>query len=203
VFASSLLLPSVEIFRLTKYFVLFRLYSLALCVAAVVILIRSYRASASRECREQIKWVLLGLVTGLGPFMLLYQLPRVLGLSPPLGEESASAFFVLLPFALAFTILKYKLMDVDLIINRSLVYSFLTMVTVGVYLLSIEGLKQLFTRSSPSGRGWVPVGAAVIAAVAFAPARNRIQVLVDKAFFRRGYDFRRAVNDFSTAAAKA
>ena len=140
VFASSLLLPSVEIFRLKKYFVLFRLYSLALCVVAVVILIRSYRASTSRECRDQIKWVLLGLIMGLGPFMLLYQFPRVLGLSPPLGEEAASAFFVLLPLALAFTILKYKLMDVDLIINRSLVYSFLTMVTVGIYLLSIEGL---------------------------------------------------------------
>ena len=203
VFASSLLLPSVEIFRIMKYFVLFRLYSLALCVAAVVILIRSYRASDSRECRDQIKWVLLGLVMGLGPFMLLYQLPRGLDLSPLLGEEAASAFFVLLPLALAFTILKYKLMDVDLIINRSLVYSFLTMVTVGIYLLSIEGLKQLFAGPARPGRGWIPVGAAVIAAVVFAPARNRIQVLVDKAFFRRSYDFRRAVHDFSTAAAKA
>ena len=202
VFALSLLLPSVEIFRIKKYFVLFRLYFLALCVAVVVILIRSYRASASRERRDQIKWVLLGLVMGLGPFMLLYQLPLGLDLSPLLGEEVASAFFVLLPLALAFTILKYKLMDVDLIINRSLVYSFLTMVTVGVYLLSIEGLKQIFAGPARPGRGWVPVGAAVIAAVAFAPARNRIQVLVDKAFFRRGYDYRRAVLGFNAAAGK-
>ncbi len=203
VFASSLLLPSVEIFRLKEYFVIFRLYFLALCVVTVVSLIRSYRASASRERRDQIKWVLLGLVMGLGPFVLLYQLPLSLNLSPPLGEEFASAFFVLLPFSLAFTILKYKLMDVDLIINRSLVYSFLTMVTVGVYLLSIEGLKQIFAGPARPGRGWVPVGAAVIAAVAFAPARNRIQVLVDKAFFRRGYDYRRAVSGFNAAAEKA
>jgi signal transduction histidine kinase len=203
VFASSFLLPSIEIFRLEKYFVIFRRYFLALCVVAVVILIRSYRVSASRERRNQIKWVLLGLVMGLGPFVLLYQLPRGLNLSPPLGEEFASAFFVLLPLALAFTILKYKLMDVDLIINRSLVYSFLTMVTVGVYLLSIEGLKQIFAGPARPGREWVPVGAAVIAAVAFAPARNRIQVLVDKAFFRRGYDYRRAVFGFNAAAGKA
>jgi signal transduction histidine kinase len=203
VFASSLLLPSVEIFRLKKYFVLFRFYFLAVCVVAVVILIRSYRASASRERRDQIKWVLLGLVTGLGPFVLLYQLPLGLGLSPPLGEEAASVFFVFLPLALAFTILKYKLMDVDLIINRSLVYSFLTMVTVGVYLLSIEGLKQIFAGPARPGRSWVPVGAAVIAAVAFAPVRNRIQVLVDKAFFRRGYDYRKAVFGFNAAAGKA
>ncbi len=203
VLASSLLLPSIEIFRLKKYFTVFRLYFLVLCVAAVALLLRYYRASASRERRDQIKWVFLGLVTGLGPFMLLYQLPRSLNLPPPLGEEAASAFFVLLPFALAFAILKYKLMDVDLIINRSLVYSLLTMITVGVYLLSVEGLKQLFSGTSRPGRTWIPVGAAVIAAVAFAPARNRIQLLVDRAFFRRGYDYRRAVLGFTTAAVKA
>jgi signal transduction histidine kinase len=203
VFASSLLLPSIEIFRMKKYFVLYRRYFLILCVVTIVILIRSYRASASRERRDPIKWVLLGLVMGLGPFMLLYQLPRGLGLSPPLGEEAASAFFVLLPLAMAIAILKHKLMDIDLIINRSLVYSVLTMVTVGVYLLAIEGLKQLFAGTARPGLGWAPVGAAVIAAVAFAPARNRIQLLVDKAFFRRGYDYRRAVLGFNTAAGKS
>jgi signal transduction histidine kinase len=203
VLASSLLLPSVEIFRFKKYFTLFRLYFLVVCVAAVALLLRYYRASASRERRDQIKWVFLGLVSGLGPFMLLYQLPRALDLPPPLGEEAASAFFVLLPFALAFAILKYKLMDIDLIINRSLVYSLLTMVTVGVYLLSVEGLKQLFTGPARPGRTWIPVGAAVIAAIAFAPARSRIQLLVDKAFFRRGYDYRRAVLGFNTAAGRA
>ena len=202
-FISSFLLPSIGINRINKYFVLFRLYFVALCVTAVVILIRSYRASASRERKNQIKWVFLGLAMGLGPFMLLYQLPRGFDLSPILGEEVASAFFVLLPFALAVTILKYKLMDVDLIIKRSIVYSFLTMITAGVYLASIEGLKRLFTQSSPLGRGWVPVGAAVIAAVVFAPARNKIQVLVDKAFYRREYSYRKAVLGFNAAAGKA
>jgi len=201
--ASSLLLPSIGIFRLRKYFIAFRLYFLVMVVAAVVLIIRSYRGSVSREARDQIKWVLLGLVTGLGPFLLFYQLPRGLGLPPLLGEEAVSAFFVLLPIAMAFAILKYKLMDVDLIINRSLVYSLLTMVTVGVYLLSIEGLKQLFALASRADRAWIPVGSAVLAAIAFAPARNRIQTLVDKAFFRRGYDYRRAVLGFATAAERA
>jgi signal transduction histidine kinase len=202
-FASSFLLPSIQIFRLNKYFVIFRSYFLALCVAAVAVLFRSYRASASRERRDQIKWVLLGLAMGLGPFTALYQLPRSLGRSPLLGEEAASAFFVLLPLAMAIAILKHKLMDVDLIINRSLVYSLLTMVTVGVYLLSVEGLKQLFAGAVRPGRTWIPVGAAVVAAVAFAPVRNRIQVLVDKAFFRRGYNYRKALHDFNAASAKA
>ncbi len=202
-FVAAFIFPSAEIFRIKKYFVLFRLYFLVLCVAAVVVLFRSYRASPSRECRDQIKWIFYGMAVGLGPFMALYQLPRVLGLDPPLGEEAASAFFVLLPLALAIAILKHKLMDIDLIINRSLVYSLLTMVTAGVYLLSVEGLKQLFAGTARPGRNWIPAGAAVVAAVAFAPVRNRIQVIVDKAFFRRSYDYRRAVRDFSAASAKA
>lgn len=203
VLAASLLLPSIEVFRLKKYFFVFRLFFIVLCIAAVVELFRSYRASASRECRAQIKWVFYGLATGLGPFIFLYQLPAGLGVRPLLGEEVASAFFILLPLALAFAILKYKLMDVNVIINRSVVYSLLTMVTVGIYMVSIEGLKQLFAGSSRSGRKWLPVGAAFIAAMAFAPARARIQILVDRAFFRRGYDFRRAVLGFSMAAEKA
>jgi len=203
VFVSALLSPSIEIFRLKGYFRFFRFYIVALCVAAVVVLFRSFRASASRERRDPIKWTFYGMVLGLGPFMGLYQLPLVLGLVPPLGEEASSAFFVLLPLAMAIAILKHKLMDIDLIINRSLVYSLLTMVTAGVYLLSVEGLKQLFAGTARPGRNWIPAGAAVFAAVAFAPVRNRLQVIVDKAFFRRSYDYRKALHDFNAAAAKA
>ena len=202
-FAVAFLFPSVKIFRLNRYFIFFRLYFLALCAAAVVVLFRSYRASDSRERRDPIKWVFYGMIVGLGPFMFLYQLPRGLGLHPPLGEEAVSVFFVLLPLAMGIAVFRHKLLDIDLIINRSLVYSLLTMVTVGVYLLSVEGLKQLFAGTARPGRNWIPVGAAVVAAAAFAPVRNRIQVLVDKAFFRRGYDYRRAVRDFNTASAKA
>jgi signal transduction histidine kinase len=199
----ALLAPSVAIFRLKAYFIVFRLFFGAVCVAAVVILFRAFRAAPSRERRDQVRWVLYGLITGLGPFMLLYSLPVALGLRPPLNEEAASVFFVALPPALAFAILRYRLMDIDVIINRSVVYSLLTMVTVGVYLLSIEGLRALFASASWRVAGWIPVGAAFIAAMVFAPARSRIQVLVDRAFFRRSYDYRRAVLGFTTAAERA
>jgi signal transduction histidine kinase len=202
-FIYAFLASSVEIFGINKYFTLFRIYFLVVCLAAVAVLFRSYGASVSCARRDQIKWVIYGMIVGLGPFMCLYQLPRGLGLDPLLGEEAASAFFLLLPLAMAIAILKHKLMDINLIINRSLVYSLLTMVTVGVYLLSIEGLKQIFAGTARPGRNWIPVGAAVVAAVAFAPVRNRIQVLVDKAFFRRGYNYRRAVRDFNMSAANA
>ncbi len=205
VVAAALLVPSIAIFRLKIYFSVFRLFFAVVCIASAVILFRAFRSAPSRERRDQIRWVLYGLVAGLGPFMFLYSLPRTFWSSSPLSEEAASGFFVILPLALAFAILKYRLLDIKVIINRSVVYSLLTTVTVGVYLLSIEGLKTLFAARPGAGRyaGWIPVGSAFIAALVFAPARSRIQVLVDRAFFRQSYDYRRALLGFTTAAGEA
>lgn len=203
--AIAILRPSVEAFRLKKYIPLFRLYFVALAAAAIFHLARAYRASPSREERSRIKWVFAGLAAGLGPFAVFYQLPRGLGAAPLLGEEAASAFFVLLPLALAVAIVKYRLLDIDLLINRSVVYSLLTMLTVAVYLLSVEALKRMSVRAAGPAApepGWIPIGAAVTAAALFAPARRGIQALVDKALFRRSYDTRRAGLGFASAAQK-
>jgi len=203
VLVASLLLPSIEIFRLKVHFIIFRIFFAAVCIVALGTLFRALRATPSREKRDQVRWVFYGMVVGIGPFMLFYTLPIVAGMRPLLGEETASSFFAVLPLALAFAILKYKLLDINVIINRGVVYSLLTMVTVGVYLASIEGLKALFSANSGAGGRWIPVGSAFIAALVFAPARSRIQVAVDRAFFRRSYDYRRAVLGFTTAAEKA
>jgi signal transduction histidine kinase len=199
---AALLVPSIEIFRLKAYFALFRIFFGACVLAAIVILFRAFKASPSRERRDQVRWVLYGIIVGLGPFVLFYTAPLVLGLRPLLSEETASALFAVLPLAFGFAILKYRLLDVRLIINRGVVYSLMTMVTVAVYLVSVEGLKALFSAAAGT-RPWIPLGAVFIAALAFAPARSWVQVLVDRAFFRRSYDFRRAVGAFRAQAAKA
>jgi len=199
----GLLRPSIEIFRLKGHFSYFRIFFAAVCIVALGTLFRAFRSVPSREKRDQIRWVLYGMIIGLGPFMFLYTLPIAAGMRPLLSEETASAFFAVLPLALAFAILKYKLLDINVIINRSVVYSLLTMVTVGVYLASIEGLKALFSASPGTGGKWIPVGSAFIAALVFAPARSRLQVAVDRAFFRRSYDYRRSVSGFTEAAERA
>jgi signal transduction histidine kinase len=199
---AAVLLPSVALFRLGGYLKIFRLFFFALCAASFVTVFRAFRAEPPGGRRAQLRWVLYGLTAGLGPFIVLYTLPRAAGIGPPLGEEAASAFFVLLPLALAVAILKHGFLDIKVIVKRSVVYSLLTMVTVGVYLFSVEGLKALFAAGSGPGHGWIPVGSAFIAAMVFAPARSRIQLLVDRAFFRRSYDYRRAVLGFATEAEK-
>lgn len=203
VLVSSLLLPSAEIFRLKRHFIFFRAYFAVVCIAAVVHLFRAHGAAPSRERKAQIKWALSGLFAGLGPFLFLYQVPLALKAAPLIGEEAGSYLFILLPLCLAGAIFKHRLMDIDLFLNRGVVYSFLTAVTVGVYLLAVEALKQVFAGGTRTGRRGIPVAAALIAAAAFAPARKRIQALVDKAFFRDSRDYRKAVAGFAAAAQNA
>jgi signal transduction histidine kinase len=202
-FAASILLPSVAAFRLKGYFQLFRRWFVVLFIAGTALLVQAFRSAPTRVRRDQIRWVLFGILGGLGPFLLFYQLPRALGVATALTEEAASAFFVILPLALALAIFKYKLMDVHVIVNKSVVYSLLTMITVGVYMLSVEGLKQVFAVRAGTGRKWLSAGAAFIAAVAFAPARAWLQKAVDRAFFRKGYNYRKAVQGFTGSAEKA
>ncbi len=203
VLVAAFLIPSIRVFRLMTCFAVFRFFFVVLSAWAVIVLFRAYRAAGSRESRDQVRWVFYGIVAGLGPFMFLYQLPRALGPGGLIGEDVASAFFVLLPLSFAFAILKHKLLDLHVIVNKSVVYSLLTVVTVGVYMLSIEGLRQLVTVRTGVGRKWLSTAGAFIAAVAFAPARAWIQALVDKAFYRRGYDFRKTVAGFTAAAENA
>ena len=96
--------------------------------------------------------------------------------------------------------MKYKLMNIDLVINRSVVYFLLTVLVVGVYLGSVEVLRRVFVRAARTDESWISLGAAVLAAVVFQPGRKRIQLLVDRTFFRQTYDYGKAVIGFATAA---
>jgi signal transduction histidine kinase len=200
-FLYSQLKPSFEAFRLSvRFYPVFRAYVAVACIAAVVELVRSFRASASDDVRTQIKLIFFGMTAGLSPFVFLYQIPQVLGLKPVLSEDLSSVFLVLVPAFLAVAILKFRLLDINLVINRSLVYSLLTMFTVGVYLLAVEILARLFAWGEPRRAGWISLGAAVLAAVVFEPGRKRIQALVDRTFFRQDYDYRKAVLSFNGRA---
>jgi signal transduction histidine kinase len=203
-FLYSQLKPSLPAFRIyERDFLTFRLYVILVCLAAVAELVRAFRRSTSEEVRAQVKWVFYGLTIGLAPFLFAYELPPVLGLKPLLSESLTSAFFFFVPLSLAVVILKYRLMNINLVINKSLVYSLLTMFTVGIYLLSVEILGRLFARTALKPGSWISLAGAVVAAVVFQPGRRRIQLLVDRTFFRRTFDYREAGLKFSAKAQRA
>ncbi len=182
------------------YDALFRGFiALALLGSAAAFLAALLR-SPSDETRSQVKWILTGLAAGLLPFVAFYQVPQVAGLRPVLSEEVASLFFLLIPPAFAIAIVKHRLLCVDVVINRGLVYTPLTMLTAAIYLLSVEGLRAAFARGPGRAEGWIAPVAAVVAAAVFQASRKRVQALVDRAFFRQAYDYRKAVARFAAEA---
>ncbi|NQT80369.1 MAG: HAMP domain-containing histidine kinase [Candidatus Aminicenantes bacterium] len=200
-FLLSSLKSSIEI---NKYYqiVLYalRCYLIFFVLLAVFFLIFSYRKVAMEEERAQIKWIFYGLFVGLGPFILLYELPQVIRNKPLMTEEFSLLFFIFIPLAFAFSIVKFKLMEVELVINRSLVYFLLTVFTVSIYLFSVALFQNIFSNFFSVNKTAVSVIGALAAAVAFHPARKKIQEIVDKAFFRMSFDYKKSILSFSERA---
>ena len=193
--------PSLAAFRVRKQAIhVFRIYIVLMAVAALVELGRAFRHAASEEDRTQIKWYLIGLLAGLGPFLAFYQLPLALTDRPLLSEDFATIFFFLLPIFMAMAILQFRLLRVNIVFHRGLVYALFTVFILCAYLFSVEALHRLFPRTTAAGNALISVAAILVVALAFSPGRRRVQDFVDKLFFRQAYDYRRAVQDFEAGA---
>jgi hypothetical protein len=141
--------------------------------------------------RQQLRWVALAAaLTGVA--MLAAGVLVASG-----NLELASWFAVLcvafLPLATGAAILRYRLYDLDRIISRTLAYGLLTLLLGGGYALAVLGLGQLLGQ----GSSLAVAGATLAVAVAFQPARRRIQQAVDRHFNRRRYDAARTIAGFS------
>jgi hypothetical protein len=165
---------------------------LAVCaVAAVVSVVLRFRRSRGVE-RQQLKWFTYAAVLAI-----LFQ-----AVPAPLGQ--GAVYDVLLGLTIAFipvasgiAILRYRLYDIDRLINRTLVYGLLT-ATLGLgYAAAVLVLGQLFGGIRGKPLGWAMAGATLAVAALFQPARRRIQAVVDRRFNRRKYDATRTIEAFS------
>jgi hypothetical protein len=164
-------------------------------LASVVALLMRFRRSRGVE-RQQLKWfAFAGAVTVAGLVLLLF--PSQYGWIGPVSPLVTVPIVVSMPVAAGVAILKYRLYDIDRIINRTLVYGLLTAILGGVYAGIVLVLGQLFGGIGDSPASWAVAGATLSVAALFQPARRRIQAVVDRRFNRRRYDAARTVEAFS------
>jgi len=188
---------SIKAYRLyNAAFFYFRLYVLAYIVFTFTNFILAYRRSYSEHKRAQIKWILYGLIMGLVPFVLFYQIWKIFDISPLLSEDIVPLFFLFIPLAFAFAIIKFKLLNIEFIINRSLVYSILTIIIVSIYLLIVQILQRYLINIFRIKELAIYAIGALAAAAIFHPARKRIQELVNRLFFRSSYDYNKCIKNF-------
>jgi hypothetical protein len=164
----------------------------SLVAAAAALVIRFRRADPVR--RQQIKWLvyagclaIVTLVVGvlIGSFF-----------SDDVGNAIVLSGVLGVPLAIGIAILRYRLYDIDVVINRTLVYGSVTALLAGAY-LGLVLLFQLAFRPLTEGSGLAVALSTLAVAALFRPARNRVQALVDRRFYRRKYDAQRTLEGFA------
>ena len=179
---------------------------LPMCMlASVFSLVIRYRRSRGEE-RQQIKWIAFA-ASYVG---LLYLIAMVFAFVFPSGAwfqpgsplwldllgYAALISFTLVPIAVGFAVLRYRLYEIDIIINRTLVYGSLTISLALVYAGLVVSLQFLFRALTGGDSQLVIVASTLVIAALFNPLRRRIQSFIDRRFYRSKYDARKTLEEF-------
>ncbi|HXR24897.1 MAG TPA: PDZ domain-containing protein, partial [Candidatus Binataceae bacterium] len=182
-------LDQIELLYLGLYF-----------LAAAGIFLSSYFRAPSGVLRQQLKWVTGGTFAGILPFLLFYIVPFFWGTTLPAWTKLSVFSLALIPLCFGYAIVRYRLMDVDIIFKRGLAYTFATAGVVTIYFAAIALIGELFHTAWPTG----PAGAViaiVVAAFLFQPLRDWVQARLDHFFYRDRLDYRRTLIEFGRALA--
>lgn len=179
---------------------------LPLCMlASALSLVIRYRRSGNEQ-REQIKWIASSALA----VVVVYMVTLVISLLSAGGwfvegnplwltllQYAALMSLTAIPIAVGFAVLKYRLYDIDLVINRALVYAPLSATLAGAYFGSVVVLQSLL-RALTGGESQLAIVASTLAIAAlFDPLRRRMQAFVDRRFYRRKYDAAKTLEAFS------
>jgi hypothetical protein len=165
-----------------------------------------YRKVSVPSQRRQTKWVVFGFVAGITGFLGLILLSATLlpaldasGLLVDLiGKLSINLVLLVIPISFGVAVLRYRLFDIDVIINRTLVYGSLTATLVLLYFGSIVVLQRLFVVLTGEQSTLAVVASTLAIAALFNPLRGWVQGFVDRRFYRRKYDAVKTLESFST-----
>ena len=179
-------------------------------IASALSLVLRFRRSEG-EVRQQIKWIALAasfmgsmylLIMGVGLIDWLFSTP---GATSDVGtqtwwgaivEDVMLMSFAAVPLAIGFAVLRHRLYDIDVIINRALVYGSLTASLALVYVGCVIILQRTFVFLTGEGSQLTIVASTLAIAALFNPLRRRIQALVDRRFYRNKYDAAKTLEEF-------
>jgi hypothetical protein len=179
--------------------ILYTMVALVLLVAAASSVFVRLRRAIGVE-RQQIKWFAYAAAATVIGLVLAYGIPEIL-VVPLWFERIGYAILLVLipaiPISMGIAILRYKLYDIDLLINRTLVYGSLTAVLALVYFGSVTGTQSIFRAITGQQSTLAVVASTLVLAALFNPLRHRIQSFIDRRFYRSKYDARKTLGAFS------
>jgi PAS domain S-box-containing protein len=173
-------------------------YDAIFYVLAATLFLRSYSRANTPLLRQQLKWLYRGALFAVVPFTLFYAIPFLLDWSVSSRlTDIAALCLVILPLTFSWAIVRYRLMDTDLIFKRGVAYTLATGLILGAYFGVIAAAAGLAHYRLPEPvRDWGEGIAIVVALAFFEPLKRRIQSWVDRVFDRQRYDYRKALVEF-------
>lgn len=164
---------------------------------------RYWRVSDAAQ-RRQTKWVVFGVVVAVGGVLTtIFTIGAAIDLPPDkagsrmLSKLLMDAFVLLIPLSIGVAVLRSRLFDIDVVINRALVYGSLTATLAAIYVGSVVGLQSFFRALTGQESTLAVVASTLVIAALFGPLRSRVQGLVDRRFYRSKYDAAKTLADFN------
>lgn len=176
----------------------FELLYMGVCfVVGLATLVRAVSQVRSITGRRQLRWIAWGTALGVGPFACGYALPYALGVEPSLPMQLSVIPMSLIPLAYASAIVRYRLLDIEVIVKRVFVYAGAIAAVLAIYVVLLEGADRIY-HSVEGGRDWLVALLVTIIAVLLAPpVKDAVQNIFDRLFYRDRFDYRRALVGFA------
>ena len=173
------------------------LYLAGFFTASLAVLLRALQRARSVTVKRQLRWIVWGTALGAMPFAIGYAIPFAVGVDPsmPMGLSAIPLGFI--PLAFASAIVRYRLMDVEIILKRLLIYTSAVAASVVIYVLILRTSGSYFGQNETEHR-WIIVFLATLVVILLAkPVKDGLQHAIDRAFYRDRYDYRRALVAFA------
>jgi len=173
------------------------LYLSTFMIAGLVVLARALDRVRSATARRQLRWIIWGTAFGSGPFAIGYALPYALGLRVSVPMEVSVIPLSLVPLAFASALIRYRLMDVEVIVKRSLVYTAVILAIFTIYQTLFRLASIVFLDAAERHTMIIAMLATIVVVLLFSPVKSAVQNALDRAFYRDRYDYRRALVGFA------
>ncbi|MFQ5663763.1 MAG: ATP-binding protein [Terriglobia bacterium] len=167
-----------------------------LFLLAAIVFEATYRQSRNPVLTQQMKWVTRGLWLALLPFITFYVLPLSLGTVPTDPMKVATLALAFIPLTFGYAIVRYRLMDVDIIFRRGVAFTLATAAIAAIYFGLAVAIAELFKTRTGFGSVGVVI-AIIIAAVLFQPIKEWTQLQLERLFYRERFDLRRTLEGFA------
>jgi PAS domain S-box-containing protein len=165
----------------------FALFSLA----TLITLGQSALKSTNLLVKKQLKWIVYGLAFGIIPFTIIYIIPFLFGQIPSQAAELTVLLQALIPLTFAYSISRYKLMDFEVLLRKAITLLF-SYVVIGVVYFIVSSQTKLFSENRLTAL-ILGILAIILGATLFSPLKQLFQSLIDRAFYKRSYKYRKTL----------